>query len=83
LYKCVWFESIVIHYKEVSIHSSKRLNETPNWICIIYKLFGNQWIMLSVSGSSLHDIKFWVFISERDSRIKICTKANQDHENSW
>jgi len=78
--KSLWSNSEIVQDQEVSVNTSGGLNNTDLEISKRDQFSVNEMVSLSFSWLSVHDIKLWVFISERDSWDHIGTEINTENE---
>jgi len=92
-----WSNSEIVEDQEVSVHSCGSLNDTNLEVGEGDKFSVDQVISLGVSWDSVHDIKLWVLVGERDGWNHISTKIDtedkyggewkwnleQDEEDEW
>merc|ERR1740117_840958 len=79
--KSLWSNSEIVQDQEVSVNTSGGLNNTDLEVSKGDQFSVYEMVSLSFSWLSIHDIKLWVFISERDSWDHIGTEINTENEN--
>jgi hypothetical protein len=78
--KCLWSDTEIVQDQEIGIHTSRSLNDTDLQVGEGNQFRVNEMVQFGLSWLSVHDIEFWVLVSEGDSWDHIGSEINTENE---